>query len=80
MKKTFAFEHKEKDNWFVIAFNFGEKSDNISLYFNEQKISYAEILSGEKGSFFSKNKLGLNSGFIISGRSALIYQIHSYNN
>lgn len=79
-RKTFVFERKEKDNWFVIAFNLGDESDKISFYLDEQQISYEEILSGEKGSFFSKDKLGLNFEVTIPSNTALIYQIHSYNN
>ena len=79
-RKTFVFERKEKDNWFVIAFNLGDESDKISFYLDEQQISYDEILSGEKGSFFSKDKLGLNFEVTIPSNTALIYQIHSYNN
>lgn len=79
-KKSFAFERKEKDGWFVIAFNLGDISDKISLYFDEQKISYEELLSDEKGSFTSKNKLGVNFEFDIPSKTAFIYQIHSHNN
>ena len=79
-RKTFVFERKEKDNWFVIAFNLGDESDKISFYLDEQQISYEEILSGEKGSFFSKDKLGLNFEVTIPSNTALLYQIHSYNN
>lgn len=79
-KKTFVFERKEKDNWFVIAFNLGDASDNISLYFDEQQISYGEILSGEKGSFISRDKMGLNFDINIPSKTAFIYQIHSHNN
>ena len=79
-KKSFVFERKEKDGWFVIAFNLGDISDKISLYFDEQKISYEELLSGEKGSFTSKNKLGVNFEFDIPFKTAFIYQIHSHNN
>ena len=79
-KQTFIFERKEKDNWFVIAFNLGDATDKISLYFNEQKISYEEILSAEKGSFISTDQLGLNFEFNIPSKTAFIYQIHSHNN
>ena len=79
-RKTFVFERKEKDNWFVIAFNLGDESDKISFYLDEQQISYEEILSGEKGSFFSKDKLGLNFEVTIPSNTALIYQIHSHKN
>jgi glycosidase len=79
-KKSFVFERKEKENWFVVAFNLGEDSDKISIYFNEPKISYEEILSGEKGSFISKDKLGVNFEFNIPSRTAFIYQIHSHSN
>ena len=76
-KKSFVFERKLDDNWFVIAFNLGDISDSISLYFDEQKISYEEVLSGEKGSFISKDKLGLNFEVNIPSRSALVYRIYS---
>ena len=79
-KKSFVFERKEKDGWFVIAFNSGDISDKISLYFDEQKISYEELLSGEKGSFTSKNKLGVNFEYDIPSKTAFIYQIHPHNN
>ena len=75
-KKTFVFERKEKDNWFVIAFNLGEISDNISLYFNEQNIVYEEFLKGDRGTSVSENKLGLNFEFQIPPKAALVYKIY----
>src|SRR3990170_80454 len=47
---------------------------------DEQKISYEELLSGEKGSFTSKNKLGVNFEYDIPSKTAFIYQIHPHNN
>jgi cyclomaltodextrinase / maltogenic alpha-amylase / neopullulanase len=79
-KKTFVFERKEKDNWFVMAFNLGDASDKVSLYFDEQNISYEQVLSGEKGSFISRDQLGLTFEFNIPSKTAFIYQIHSHNN
>jgi len=79
-KKSFVYERKEKDNWFIMVFNLGEASDNISLYFDNQKITYEEILSGEKGSFISKDKLGLNFQFNISAKNVLIFQLYKQNN
>ena len=76
-KKTFVFERKEKDNWFVIAFNLGDASDKISIYFDKQEMSYEEIFSGEKGSFISRDKMGLNFEVKILSKTALVYKIFS---
>ncbi len=76
-KKSFVFERKNKEGWLVMAFNAGDNSDSISLYFGEQKISYKEIISGKEGFFVSHDGTGLNFKFKILGKSALIFQIYS---
>jgi len=78
-QKSFVFERKLNGNWFVIAFNLGEVSDNISLYFSEQKIMYEEKLLGEKGTLVSIEKAGVNFKFNLPGRSAKVYQIYPHN-
>jgi glycosidase len=76
-KTSFVYERKEKNNWFVIAFNLGKVSDDISLYLDEKKITYEEYLTGEMGTFTSDNNLGINFTFIVPSKSALIYKIYS---
>lgn len=76
-KKSFVFQRKEKENWFIIAFNLGSEADNISIFMHEKSISFEEILSGEKGTFSSHNKPRLNFNITIPSGSALVYKIQS---
>lgn len=76
-KTSFVFERKEKDNWFITAFNLGEASDDVSIYINEQKIAFEEHITGERGTVKSDNNLGVNFTFKIPSKSALVYKIQA---
>lgn len=77
-KKSFVFERKLDDNWFVVAFNLGNETDKISLHLEKQEISYEEIMSGEKGTVKSQNNRELKFVFEILSKTASVYKIYSH--
>jgi glycosidase len=76
-KKSFVFERKLNDNWFVVAFNLGNEPDSISIYFDKQEISFEEYLSGEKGLVKSSKEPGLNFEFKLVPKNASVFKIYS---